>query len=252
MEQGLWAVILVGALALRLFPNSAYALSASEGSRALAGWQLLAGTPPQWWDAPALAAALGAVFLTLGDNDFVARIPSALGGMVACLLFAAGLFWPAAVASKTNGFQNAPTLNGERYLEASDAGEAAAIRWLRGQRQPRNAVVLEATGGQYSRFGRFSSGSGVPSVLGWAGHEVQWRGSDDVFRGRAQDIDAIYMAGDKREVMPIIRHYGITFIAVGALEQDKYPEGALTAFEEALPVAYRNDRVTIYRTNAGA
>ncbi len=169
-----------------------------------------------------------------------------------CLVVAAGLFWPAAIASKTNGFQGPATLDGERYLQAIDPGEAAAIKWLRGQREPRNAVVLEATGGQYSRFARFSSGSGIPAVLGWAGHEVQWRGSDAAFRGRAEDIDAIYMAADKREVMPILRKYGVTFVAVGALELEKYPAGALSAFEAALPVAFKNDRVVIYRTNAGA
>ncbi|MSQ28661.1 MAG: hypothetical protein EXR51_11090 [Dehalococcoidia bacterium] len=80
-EHALWAIIILAALALRLFPNDTYALSSAEGSRALAGWRLLAGAPPQWWDAPALVSTLALVFLALGDSDFAARLPSVVAGV---------------------------------------------------------------------------------------------------------------------------------------------------------------------------
>lgn len=80
-EHALWAIIILAALALRLFPNDSYALSSVEGSRAMAGWRLLSGAPPQWWDAPALVTILAAVFLALGDSDFSARLPSVVAGV---------------------------------------------------------------------------------------------------------------------------------------------------------------------------
>ncbi|MSQ28662.1 MAG: hypothetical protein EXR51_11095 [Dehalococcoidia bacterium] len=207
-----------------------------------------------YYQAWVLLAVIGAFTVSyFHERGAGIRGPVRLGWRLAVivLMVVAGSFWPAALASKTNGFQTTATLDGERYLQDIDPGEAAAIKWLRGQREPRAAVLIEATGGQYSRFARFSSGSGIPSVLGWAGHELQWRGSDAAYRGRAEDIDAVYTAIDKREIVPILRRYGVTYVAVGALEQEKYPGGALSAFGETLPVAYRNDRVTIYRANAG-
>ncbi len=95
--------MLVGALALRLLPNDAYALSSAEGSRALAGWRLLSGAPQEWWGAPALASILAAVFLAFGDNDFVARLPAALAGvavLAALIPWRARLGrWPALAAA---------------------------------------------------------------------------------------------------------------------------------------------------------
>lgn len=84
-------------------------------------------------------------------------------------------------------------------------------------------------------------------MLGWAGHEVQWRGSDRLLRGRAEDIDRIYLSLDKAEVRPLLDKYGVDYVYVGSLERAKYPAPALGAFSGAMEVAFRNDGVTIYR-----
>ncbi len=53
-------------------------------------------------------------------------------------------------------------------------GDRALVEELR--RQPPGSVLVEAVGGAYTEFGRLSAASGVPTFLGWANHELVWRG----------------------------------------------------------------------------
>ena len=156
----------------------------------------------------------------------------------------------AAITSKTEAFKGPPTLDGLAYLKQTDPGEVEAMQWLNNQPRTQSMVILEATGGQYSRFGRVASATGIPTVLGWAGHEVQWRGSDRALRGRAEDIDQIYQAPDKRQVLPLLQKYNVNYVYVGSLERGKYPGGALLAFEQVLDAVFKNESVTIYQTRA--
>ena len=125
------------------------------------------------------------------------------------------------------------------------------MRWLAVNAPRGGSIVLEATGGQYSQFARVSSSTGVPTVLGWAGHEVQWRGNDRLFRDRGADIDRIYQSLDKSEVRPLLEKYSIDYVYVGGLERGKYPANSLDAFKGSLDVAFENLTVTIYRTEMG-
>jgi hypothetical protein len=81
----------------------------------------------------------------------------------------------AATYSRSRGFDHSPTLNGMAWLEHAAPADGAAIRWLR-RHQARPATVLEAVGPDFDPAGsaRFSTFTGLPTVLGWGGHEVQW------------------------------------------------------------------------------
>ncbi|MBM2827071.1 MAG: hypothetical protein HW403_1135 [Dehalococcoidia bacterium] len=91
---------------------------------------------------------------------------------------------------------------------------------------------------------------GLPTVLGWYGHEVQWRGSDKDFKDRPKDIDAVYSTPDKGQVVPILAKYQISYIYVGSLERRKYPKEALDSFDRYMDVAFKKDGVTIYKVKA--
>ena len=102
------------------------------------------------------------------------------------------------------------------HVAQNNPDEYEAIVWLRNQADDRS-VVLEATGGQYSDFARVSANSGVPTVLGWAGHEYQWRGNTTEPVAREQVINAIYTQPDWAGVPELLDQYGITYIYVGDL-----------------------------------
>ena len=108
-------------------------------------------------------------------------------------------------------------------------------------------VILEATGGSYSQYGRVSAQTGLPTVLGWGGHELQWRGNYDEAGKREPDIDQIYNSFDPKLTLTLLDKYGISYVYVGSLERDKYSSAALAKFDRLLDVAYRHGAVTIYQ-----
>lgn len=169
-----------------------------------------------------------------------------LGGLA--LLVAASLVYPYAAAGvKTNRFATIPTLDGSAYLNNAYPADRAGIEWLR--RSVRgNPVVLEATGGEYTDFARVSTFTGLPTVLGWAGHELQWRGNYDEPGRRIPDIDTLYGSEDLAATQALLDKYQITFVFVGTLERQKYPEAALAKFSQLMDVAFEHPGgVRIYR-----
>ena len=181
---------------------------------------------------------------------------------VAALFILTILYPMASVIDKTSNFKGSATLDGTAFVQRVDPYEAEAIAWLqkqetnglvlsaslsssttRGQGPP---VVLEANGDQYSSYGRVSSRTGFPTVLGWYGHELQWRGNDAGFRDRPKDIEAMYTTEDKRQVMDIFKKYEVAYVFVGSLERSKYPRG-IAGFQSYMDIAFQNPGVTIYR-----
>jgi len=95
--------------------------------------------------------------------------------------------------TKTNGFKPVTgfNLDGAAYFEQQSPDDMAGIRWLR---DAPPGVVVEAVGSSYSEYGRVATLSGQPNVLGWPGHESQWRGGSAEMGSRQPDIELIYAA----------------------------------------------------------
>ncbi|HFC12283.1 MAG TPA: hypothetical protein ENJ56_05510, partial [Anaerolineae bacterium] len=143
-------------------------------------------------------------------------------------------------------YGNAPTLNGVAISETQHPDEFAAISWLAAHANP-TAVVLEATGGQYSDYARVSMRTGLPTLLGWAGHEYQWRGETDEPGERTTAITQIYSQRDWQGIAELLDRYAVDYVYVGRLEREAYGEDGLTKFAENMEVAYQNDTAVIYK-----
>jgi uncharacterized membrane protein len=144
------------------------------------------------------------------------------------------------------------TLNGLAHVQRFNPAEYDAIMWLR-QNVNGTPVILEAVGGQYSEFGRVSANTGLPTLLGWPGHEWQWRGSDHPEPGQRDPlVRAIYSEPDLSNVTSWLDQYGVEYIYAGDLEANTYGATGLEKFHERLAVAYANDRVTIYHWQPSA
>ncbi len=163
---------------------------------------------------------------------------------------------PARAADGTPRERQPATLDGLAWLARHNPLEYEALQWLLAEVEARGGpppVVLEAVGGQYSGFGRVSANTGLPTLLGWPGHEWQWRGSDHPEPGRREPIvEQIYTARDLSLVSFLLDEFDVAFIYVGDLERDKYGPAGMQKFADALPVAFSNERVTIYRWQPAA
>jgi YYY domain-containing protein len=163
------------------------------------------------------------------------------------LLLATGLVYPfAATYSKSERFAGRPTLNGAHLLAARHPGDYAVVDWL--QRNVRGRpVVLEAVGGDYSEYGRISTFAGIPTILGWPGHELQWRGAIGEIGVRESDVQIAYSSDDRDEVRDILRRYRVQYVVVGNLERAQYGPDAADRFAGWLPLAYQQGGTLLFR-----
>lgn len=165
--------------------------------------------------------------------------------VAAGLLLVATVCYPLGVTATRLSYRaERATLDGNAYLRREHADDFAAIEWLRRNVQDL-PVILEATGNPYSYYARFSSNTGLPTVMGWANHEGLWRSHDPTVEARKQEVIRIYAAPTLAEVEPLLRKYRVRYIVVGELERKDFRREALEKFD-SLPVAFRSGQTTVY------
>ncbi len=195
----------------------------------------------QGWLLLSLAAAYG-VSTLLGSADVPWRAVAA-AGLVTVL--GAGLLYPYwAFSARLEGRSpDTWTLNGGTYLEAQNPDDMAAIHWLESAPP---GVVAEAVGGSYSAFARVATYSGHPTVLGWPGHESQWRGGATEMGSREADMRQLYETPSWTTAQTILQTYGVRYVFVGTLERQAYRVQE-SKFRAHLELVFEQGGVRIYR-----
>ena len=186
----------------------------------------------QTWTLFAIATAV-ALPLLWAETARRRRQRLALAG-TAAVMVASGLAYPMVASWQwTSGFAGWRGLNGIAYGEESNPDEVAAIRWLQQVAEP-DDVVLEAAGCSYRPFdrlpfNRFSAFTGVPSVIGWEGHQRQWRAGqpDRIAEIRTREEDVATMYGEPNS--PLINAYGVAWLVVGEYEAGEWQDECPTA-----------------------
>ena len=169
----------------------------------------------QAWILWSLAASYGIAVLfqeLRGFKDILFRVAI---GMV---LFSSLLYPVLGTLNRTNNFHPSYgfTLDDFDRVARDNPDEAAAIRFL--ESAP-DGVVSEAIGGSYTGYARISAYTGLPTVLGWPGHESQWRGGGEAQGSREHDIELLYSTSNWQTAQEIIARYNIRYIYVGSLER---------------------------------
>jgi YYY domain-containing protein len=167
---------------------------------------------------------------------------------VAGLFLVAGLVYP--LTATITRMQEKPagglTLDGIAFLSAD---ERAAIRWLSAQNGPNGrAVIAEAVGKEYSSGARMATYAGAVGVLGWPGHELQWRGALPALGAREADMAALYGDAPPEQIRAILDRYRIQYIVVGEVEREIYGAEVELRFPNVLPLAFRSGAVAIFRS----
>ena len=203
----------------------------------------------QAWILLATVSAFGLYFLSSIrlPGRGVLRAATAGWWVVIGVLMAGSLYYPVEAAlTKSGQFQGEATLDGLAHVARSSPGEYAAILWLQDNAQEGDGV-LEAIGDSWSTYGRVSSSTGLPTVLGWPWHEHQWRGSRLPFEGREEDVRAIYETRDASEASNLLEKYGIKYVVVGPRERTSYGTVGLSKFLQLGDEVFSQGDVTIYR-----
>jgi uncharacterized membrane protein len=82
-------------------------------------------------------------------------------------------------------------------------------------------------------------------VLGWPGHEIQWRGGDQLLGTRQEDIRKIFESASWMETNALLKKYKIRYIYIGALERTTYKVYS-QKFNQNLHPVYEHGNVVIY------
>jgi YYY domain-containing protein len=250
----------------------------------------------QCWSLLAISASCGLFFIIEGLRSFNAQATtsrwlrwggSGAWGFCLLLLVLASMAYPLFAPATRLAYINPTTqsyylsrsnsLDGLTYLQnyqqlvpdPSDpnnsslpekvyfgAGDYAAIRWINAHIQG-DPVIVESVGDDYSVWGRVSAFTGLPTLMGWVGHEIQWRvnwlirvGQPDALTQRMDDVNTIYTSPDPRVVLATMARYHAQYLYVGALEYLKYPNVNLQRFRSFMNVVYDKDGVTIYQVKS--
>jgi YYY domain-containing protein len=162
----------------------------------------------------------------------------------------------AAVWSVTGGFgSSAPSLDALAYLAEASPDEHAALLWVRSHTTA-HALVLQARGQSYMpEDGRLSAGSGRATLLGWEGHEVQWRGQafGTMARGRAEALETVYRLAGAELLARRLEIWGIDYVFVGPAERRAYGVDAAREelFGRVMEQVFAQGNVRIYRRRDG-
>ena len=164
---------------------------------------------------------------------------------VVSLLLLGSLYYSIGAAwDRTRTGSQDSSLDGLAFIKGHNPDEYKAIKWLR-DKAPDGRIV-EAVGPDYSDFGRISSSTGRPTVIGWRGHEHQWRGSTALFSGRDKEVEQIFQSDDPETVLALLDKYDIRYVYVGRRERTTYGESNFGAFTAILEPVFQSDDVVIY------
>ncbi len=173
--------------------------------------------------------------------------------LVSLVLIAGALLFPiAGIYSRTNGFQrDILTFDATAYAKQSAPDVMAAVEWVQLNTTP-NEVILEGVGNSYrADTNRISTMTGRPTLLGWDGHESQWRGEAyrEMAAGRAEAIETIYRRGPVEEITNTLATWDIDYVFVGPAEIERYgiTSGRLEELGAALDTVFERGQVRIFR-----
>jgi len=221
----------------------------------------------QAWALLAITSGAGMYFIlesfrsassSSGMHLWIRRGGQTVWSVVFLLLLLAGMVYPlVGTYQRYNQFaQRTNSLNGIDYLQSYSPGDYYAIQWLNSHVEG-SPVIVEAfgpLGGDYSDYGRISAFTGLPTLIGWAGHEYQWRvnwlNNDSYaadFYQRGSDVNRIYTSKDPQTVLSILARYQATYLYVGNLEVATYAGSDLSRFRQFMPIVYQANGVTIYK-----
>lgn len=131
------------------------------------------------------------------------------------------------------------------------ADDAEMLDWLR-QNVQGSPTVVEAVGPSYQWFGRVTSATGLPAVVGWDWHQRQQRGlfGGEVEKRRA-DVDRFYRDADPVEAQRFLRRYDVGYVIVGSTERAVMGPGVQEMIDSlpTLTLVFDDDVAKVYSVN---
>lgn len=154
-----------------------------------------------------------------------------------------------ATIGKSGSFNGVPELDGMAYVKKEHPQDYQATLWFRNiTGQP---VILQAPGELYTWNTAITTFTGLPTVIGWAGHELNWRfPKRSEIDTRWSDVDKIYTSGDIVEVDRLLRKYNVSYVYFGEAETKRFRNpGLFERHSEVFNKVFEYGDVQVFKLN---
>ncbi len=199
----------------------------------------------QAWTVWAVASGFALVSLATTRGISAKLAAGAVG-----VLVLAGVLYPLfAVQTRMDGHSGPPALDGGRYLSRTRPDDYQVIQWLN-QNVVGAPTIAEAPGDRYAAYtyqGRISAFTGLPTLLGWGGHQNQWRGNYAEPGRREPMIEQLFATSDIVEARRILDEFDVRYVIVGQPERDRYPAEGLAKFDAFGAPVFRSGDTVVYQ-----
>jgi len=193
--------------------------------------------------------AAGVSFYHLWNRFSPSRNVNKGFALISIVLIFAALTYPVlATISRSGNFEGHPTLDGSAYLTAQYPDEFEAVKWLNNLSEA--PVVLQSPGQLYQLNSHVTAFTGLPTVIGWGGHEKNWRNNKQPIDERWNEAGKVYTSNNIDTVNEILEQYHVDYVYVGGIEMERYGYDALKIFEDnpdRFELVYFNPNVHIYK-----
>jgi YYY domain-containing protein len=209
------------------------------------------------WDRLAgVRARVGSRAATMTDGGGRRRTASAvLAGVLVVAIIVASAPFPILAGYTEMGHVLADDtefrLDGLETHDRDRPKQMAAIDWL--DNREGRPVVLEAPGQPYQWSSTVSTMTGLPTLVGWAHHQRNYR-PDNWVEYRVGAASVIYTDSYRwSDAASALQRHDVTYIYVGPVEREEYGE-RLREFPDrpGITSVFENSAVTIYRVNHSA
>ncbi|RMG76447.1 MAG: hypothetical protein D6711_03840 [Chloroflexi bacterium] len=220
----------------------------------------------QAWVMFSICAAYGVYTLTMDINLWKppAMLRGTYGALVVLLMVVGSIYSLFGYYNRMFLYRETAdltlTLDGGRNFIPSNA-DYDAIMCLKDVVGRDEAVVAEANPeanpsrvNYNPEHGRVGSLTGIPVIIGWTGHQSQWRGTGygEAVGTRTSDLDMLFRDPRLSITQQIIARYEIDYVIFGSVERRYYGTDARIKFDDHFPVvceatAASGETTRIYR-----
>ncbi len=158
------------------------------------------------------------------------RMRNVLLAMLSILIVLNSIYFYTGTYAKAERFSHGPGLDGLAFMKKTNYATYDAIYWIN-MNINGTPVILEAPGESYKDTSFLSAYTGLPTVIGWVGHELMWRNNWKELSQRIEDVDKIYNTLDYYEAFELLKKYHVSYVSIGNVELKKYNPAGLKKFE---------------------
>lgn len=159
------------------------------------------------------------------------------------------------------------SLNGAKWMEQQMPDDYRVVSYIN-RNFKRRQVIAEAVGDSYSTYARIATYTGMIAPMGWTTHEWTWRldaqaarqakPNQEVETGWGKinqvkiDIEQLYNTTSETEAALLIKKYNISYVYVGQLEKEKYPNLFENKFRVLGMSVFSSGSSTLYQIGLGS